>query len=146
MNNLSNVNALIASHDHTRALAVPDEQLTHAIIGVAIEVHRHLGPGLLESIYERAMQIELNRRELPYRAQVPVPLTYKGDPVGDFYADLIVADRVIVELKAVSALHNAHITQLLGYLGATRLHLGLLINFNVALLVKGVKRVIRSGN
>ena len=71
-------------------------------------------------------------------------MTYKGDPVGDFYADLIVADRVIVELKAVSALHNAHLTQVLGYLGATRLHLGLLINFNVPLLVKGVKRVIRS--
>ena len=128
------------------SLVVPDEQLTHAIIGVAIEVHRHLGPGLLESIYERAMQLELNRREIAYRAQVAVPMTYKGDPVGDFYADLIIADRVIVELKAVTALHNAHITQVLGYLGATGLHLGLLINFNVPLLVKGVKRVIRSGN
>ena len=69
--NVSHINAnLDASRDHRDALLVPDEQLTHAIIGVAIEVHRHLGPGLLESIYERAMQLELDRRQLPYRAQV----------------------------------------------------------------------------
>jgi GxxExxY protein len=129
--------------DYTNELAFPTEQLTHAIIGAAIEVHRHLGPGLLESIYERALQLELNRRAIPYRAQVPVPMTYKGDAVGDFYADLVIGERVIVELKAVSTLHNAHITQLLSYLGATGLRLGLLINFNAPTLVKGVKRVIR---
>jgi GxxExxY protein len=131
------------ARDYASELAVPNEQLTHTIIGVAIEVHRHLGPGLLEAIYERAMQIELDHREIPYRAQVPVPMLYKGEPVGDFYADLIVAGRVIVELKAVSALNNAHLAQVLSYLGATRLHLGLLINFNEATLVKGVKRVVR---
>ena len=129
--------------DFTNALAMPNEQLTHDIIGVGIEVHRHLGPGLLESIYQRAMQIELDRRSIPYLAQAPVPMTYKGAPVGDFYADLIIAGRVIVELKAVSELNNAHLAQLLSYLGATGLHLGLLVNFNAATLVKGVKRVVR---
>ena len=98
-----------------------DEELTHSIIGAAIEVHRHLGPGLLESIYERALMYELGIRKIPFRSQVAVPMTYKGEPVGDYYADLIVAERVIVELKAVSELHNAHVTQVVSYLRATNL-------------------------
>ena len=131
------------SVDHSNELDVPDDQLTHAIIGAAIEVHRHLGAGLFELIYERALKHELGLRNLPFRSQVAIPMTYKGEPVGDYFADLIVANRVIVELKAVSALNNSHITQVLSYLGATHLRLGLLINFNVPVLVKGVKRVIR---
>ena len=144
--NTHSIHSNLSAREYADELAVPDEQLTHAIIGAGIEVHRHLGPGLLESIYQRAMELELDRRAIPYRAQVPVPTFYKGDPVGDFYADLIVAGRVIVELKAVSELHNAHIAQLLSYLAATQLHLGLLVNFNAITLVKGVKRVIRSGS
>jgi GxxExxY protein len=129
--------------DHASELAMPNERLTHAIIGAAIEVHRHLGPGLFESIYERAMAHELAVRGIPFRSQVAIPMTYKGVPVGDYFADLIIADRVIVELKAVAALHNAHVTQVVSYLRSTNLHLGLLINFNTPVLVKGVKRVIR---
>jgi GxxExxY protein len=124
-------------------LVVPNDQLTHSIIGAAIEVHRHLGPGLFESIYDRAMQHELAMRGIPFRSQVAIPMTYKGTAVGDYFADLIIAERVIVELKAVTALHNAHVTQVLSYLRATNLRLGLLINFNAHVLVKGVKRVIR---
>jgi len=129
--------------DHVSELAMPTEQLTHAIIGAAIEVHRHLGPGLFESIYERAMIHELGVRGIPFRSQVAIPMTYKGVPVGDYFADLIIADRVIVELKSVAALHNAHVTQVVSYLRSTNLRLGLLINFNSPVLVKGVKRVIR---
>jgi GxxExxY protein len=129
--------------DHTDELAMPNERLTHAIIGAAIEVHRHLGPGLSEAIYERALQIELAFREIPFRSQVAIPMMYKGAPIGDYFADLIIADRVIVELKAVTALHNAHVSQVVSYLRATNLHIGLLINFNAPVLVKGVQRVIR---
>jgi GxxExxY protein len=131
-----------AAVDYTSALDVPDQQLTSLIIGAAIEVHRHVGPKLLESIYENAMKIELDRRGVPYRSQVPIPMTYKGVYVGDFYADLIVAGRVVVELKAVSALTNAHLAQMLTYLTITKIRLGLLVNFNEATLVKGLRRVI----
>jgi GxxExxY protein len=127
--------------NHPDELAMPNEQLTHTIIGAAIEVHRHLGPGLSEAIYERALQLELAFREIPFQSQVAIPMTYKGAPIGDYFADLIIAERVIVELKAVTALHNAHISQVVSYLRATNLHLGLLINFNAPVLVKGLKRV-----
>jgi GxxExxY protein len=130
--------------DFGNQLDVPTEELTHAIIGAGIEVHRHLGPGLLEAVYQRAMGVELGRRGIPYRAQVPVPMTYKGEAVGDYFADLIVADRIIVELKASSALHSNHVTQVLSYLRSANLRLGLLLNFSVAVLTRGgVKRVIR---
>jgi len=119
------------------------DRLSGEIIGAAIEVHRHLGPGLSEAIYERALQLELAFREMPFQSQVAIPMMYKGAPIGDYFADLIVAARVIVELKAVTALHNAHVSQVVSYLRATNLHIGLLINFNAPVLVKGVKRVIR---
>ena len=129
--------------DFNSTMCVPDERLTHAVIGAAIEVHRHLGPGLLEAIYDRAMQHELGLRGIPFLSQVATPMTYKGSPVGDYFADLVIADRIIIELKSITALNNAHVSQLLSYLGARQLRLGLLINFNVPVLVKGVRRVIR---
>ena len=89
--------------DYTSEMSVPNDRLTSQIIGAGIEVHRKLGPKLLEAIYQRAMEIELHRRGVPFCAQAPVPVIYKGEFVGDFYADLIVAERVVVELKAVLA-------------------------------------------
>ena len=118
-------------------------ELSHAIVGAAIEVHRHIGPGQLESVYERALCHELVLREIPHRAQVPIPMLYKGCNVGDFVADLIVDDKIVVELKAVTALQPVHLAQTLSYVHATRLRLGLLINFNVHVLYRGVRRLVR---
>ncbi len=109
-------------------------ELSHRIIGAAIEVHRHLGPGQLESVYERALAQELAFREIPHRTQVPITVHYKGCCVGEFFADLIVDDKIVVELKAVTALHAVHVAQTLSYLDAAGLRLGLLINFNVPVL------------
>ena len=119
-------------------------QLTCTIIGAAIAVHRELGPCKLESVYERALAIELRARAVPFCAQVPIPMLYHGESVGDFFADLIVDRKVIVELKAVDALRGVHRAQLLSYLRATGLELGLLINFNVRVLKDGVRRLIQS--
>jgi GxxExxY protein len=130
--------------NYTSTLDVPNDVLTHSIIGVGIEVHRHLGPNLQEVLYERAMCIELERRGIPFRAQVPISLGFKGQPIGSYYLDLVVADRVIVELKAVVAFSTSHLAQILSYMAITKLRLGLLMNFNVAVLTRGgIKRVVR---
>jgi GxxExxY protein len=113
------------------------------IVGAAIEVHTHIGPGHLESVYQRSMECELRRRALVVRAQVPVPMYFKGNRVGDFLADVIVDDAVILELKAVERFKAVHTAQLLSYLHATDLRLGILMNFNVPRMVHGVKRVVR---
>ena len=118
-------------------------ELSHRIIGAAIEVHRHLGPGQLESVYERALAQELAFREIPHRTQVPITVHYKGVCVGEFFADLVVDDRIVVELKAVTALQPVHVAQTLSYLDAAGLRIGLLINFNVPVLCRGVRRLIR---
>ncbi len=118
-------------------------RLSWEIVGAAIEVHRHVGPGQLESVYQRSMEIELRRRGLAARAQVPVPMYFKGERVGDFYADLIVEDAVILELKAIEGWKGVHVAQLLTYLHAAKLRLGMLMNFNVSRMVHGVKRVVR---
>ena len=118
------------------------DPLTHEIIGAAIEVHRDLGPGLLESVYEDAFCIELEERHLDYQRQQQVQLLYKGRNIGDLYADLVVNQSVIVELKSVEALMPIHTAQLLTYLKLTGLRKGLLINFNVPILKNGIKRVV----
>ena len=118
-------------------------ELSWQLVGAAIEVHKHIGPGQLESVYQRAMQCELRRRALAIRAQVPVPMFFKGDRVGDFYAYLIVEDTIILELKAVERLQAVHTAQLLSYLSAAGLRLGMLMNFNVSRMVQGVRRVVR---
>ena len=118
-------------------------ELSWQIVGAAIEVHKHIGPGQLESIYQRAMECELRRRGIAFGAQVPVPMFFKGDRVGDFYADLIVEETVILELKAVERVKGVHTAQLLSYLSAAHLRLGILMNFNVPRMVHGTKRVIR---
>jgi GxxExxY protein len=117
--------------------------LTGAVIAAAIEVHRVLGPGLLESIYQRALCHEMHLCGIRFQAQRHVPVEYKGVNLGDVLRlDSVVADQVIVELKAVERLLPIHEAQLITYLKLTGLRVGLLINFNVRLLKEGVKRIV----
>jgi GxxExxY protein len=116
------------------------EGLTSTIIGSAIEVHRVLGPGLLEPIYETALCIELDDRGLNYLRQFPLPAYYKGRPLGEYRVDLIVNNAVVVEDKSVAALLTVFEAQLLTYLRLADKRIGLLINFNSRLLKDGIKR------
>ena len=120
------------------------DRLAHRVIGAAIEVHRILGSGLLESLYEEALCFELTLRGIPFARQSPVVVKYKEQAIGSTRLDLIVADRLIIELKAVDNLVPAHVAQLISYLRVSGLTLGLLINFNVPELRRGIKRVINS--
>jgi len=106
------------------------KELSYSIVGAVIEVHRHLGPGQLESNYERALAKELATRAIPFQRQVAIDSLYKGERIGEFVVDVIVNDQIILELKAVERLHPSHTAQLVSYLRATGLRLGLLINFN----------------
>ena len=119
-------------------------ELSREIIGAAIAVHREIGPGKLESVYERAMAVELRARRVSFRTQVAIPMLYRGESVGEFLADLIVDGKILVELKAVDYLLPVHRAQVLSYLRATGIELGLLINFNVAVLKDGVRRLIQT--
>ena len=117
--------------------------ITEVIIDAAIEVHRGLGPGLLESAYESCLFFELNQRHLKVLRQVKLPLTYKGIYLDAGYrVDLMVEDAVIVEVKAVDKLEPVHEAQLLSYLKLSGITVGLLINFNVRLLKSGIKRIV----
>jgi len=116
--------------------------ITERIIGCAIEVHKHLGPGLLESIYESALCFELSDNGLVYENQLLIPVTYKGRNLGDYRIDILVENEIIVELKAVDRYDLLFEAQLLTYLKVTKKKLGLLINFNVPLLKNGIKRII----
>ncbi|MDR3536051.1 MAG: GxxExxY protein [Acetobacteraceae bacterium] len=117
--------------------------LTERIIGLAIEVHRHIGPGLLESVYAECLCLELEQAGLPFQREVQVPVIYKGKvmPLG-FRADILVADTVLIEIKAVVALLPAHDTQILTYLRMSRIRVGLLMNFHAARLVDGLRRFV----
>jgi len=118
-----------------------NDPLTHRIMGCAIEVHRTLGPGLLESAYEQCMAHEMTLQDIAFRLQVPTPIEYKGLRLDCAYkADVVVQERVIVELKSVEALTALHHAQLLTYMKVSRTVIGLLINFNVPRLIDGVKR------
>jgi GxxExxY protein len=118
--------------------------ITGAVIGAAIDVHRALGPGLLESGYQRCLAYELSLRGVAFVRERPIPILYKGEQVPCGYrADLIVADCVIVEVKAVDKLAPIHHAQMMTYLRLTGLSTGLLINFNVATLTTGIRRVFR---
>ena len=117
--------------------------MSRSLIGAAIAVHREMGPGLLESVYEECMCIELKRRGIPFRSQRDLRLSYKGEPLSSsLRLDLLVGDTIVAELKAVEDVRPVHIAQLLTYLRATDLTLGILINFNVDKLTKGVRRVV----
>jgi len=118
--------------------------LTESVIGAGIEVHRELGPGLLESVYEKALCRELTLRSIPFEQQVQVPLSYKGEPLDTHLRlDLVVDQVLILELKAVDRLLPIHEAQLLTYLKLSHLPVGLLLNFYETKLKDGLKRLIR---
>jgi len=122
--------------------------LSGKIIEAAITVHRELGPGLLESVYKSCMLIELKGMELEVKSEVPLPVTYRGQKVADegFRLDLLVDDKIIVELKSVEKIQGIHQKQLLTYLRLANKPLGLLINFNEPLLKDGITRIIHTKN
>jgi len=113
-------------------------------LAAAVEVHKQLGPGYLESVYEEAMVVELSLEKIPFVRQLAIPVQYKDHLVGQARLDLLVNDELVVELKAVDTLLPIHKAQVLSYLRATQRRLGLLINFNVPVLMRGVQRVILS--
>jgi GxxExxY protein len=120
-----------------------EKELTGQIIGAAIDVHRALGPGLLESAYQACLARELTLRGIPYEQEKPLPIEYKGVRLDCGYRlDFLVAGKAVVELKAVDALHPVHEAQMLTYLKLTGCKIGLLINFNVPVLKNGIKRMV----
>ena len=119
-----------------------EQILTDRIIGCAIEVHRALGPGLLESTYEGALAIELATTGIRFDRQVRIPMQYRGAKVGDYCVDLIVESRVVVEVKSVIRLDPVFTAQVLTYLRMTGLQVGLLLNFGRPMLSDGVKRIV----
>jgi GxxExxY protein len=125
-----------------RAQQRPSWGLSESVIAACIEVHRLLGPGLLESVYEAALCEELMLRELPFKRQCLLPVTYKGRTLGQTYrADLIVAEQLLVEVKAVESIIFVQVAQAVTYLRITELRAGLIVNFNTALLRNGLRRV-----
>lgn len=118
------------------------DELARAVIGAAIEVHRHLGPGFLESIYEEALGLELADATVGFERQKEISVIYKNCAIGKHRVDLLVGGRLIVELKTVDGLADVHRAQVISCLKATGCHLGLLINFNVPLLKNGIERII----
>ena len=119
------------------------EPLAARVIGLAIEVHRHTGPGVLESVYELCLCRELADAGIAFARQVTFPILYKGAEVGDgFKADIVVAGELILELKAISTILPIHEVQLRTYLRMSGIHVGLLMNFNVPRLVDGLRRYV----
>ena len=119
------------------------DPLTADVIGAAIEVHRELGPGLLESVYEVCLCQELTARGIEHQRQVLLPITYKGHRLdADLRIDILLPGRLILEVKAVEKILPVHEAQLLTYLRLTGVHVGLLLNFNVPVLKSGIKRLV----
>ncbi|WP_437534464.1 GxxExxY protein [Sorangium sp. So ce726] len=120
--------------------------LSERVVGACIEVHRHVGPGLLESAYEECLCHELSLMGLSFARQRPLPVTYKGVALGCGYRlDVVVEEKLILELKAVEHLLPVHEAQVLTYLKLTDLDVGLLVNFNTPLLRRGIRRLVRRG-
>ncbi len=119
------------------------DELSHRVIGCAIEVHRTLGPGLLESAYERCLAHELELNSIAFRIQCPLPIEYKGIQLDCGYRlDMVAEDRLIIELKSVDDIKGIHEAQLLTYMKLAGIKTGLLINFNVVRLKNGIRRVV----
>lgn len=132
------------TEDTEKGLGWMHEELTERIIGCAIEVHRALGPGLLESAYEACLCHQFVLSSIPFARQVDLPVVFKGHRVDvGFRIDILVRDSVVLELKAVETLLPLHEAQLLTYLKLADKRVGLLINFNVGLLTSGIKRMVR---
>ena len=120
----------------------PEDKLSNLIIGAAIEVHKNLGAGLLESAYEACLAYEFMQRGIPFEQQKPLPVVYKGNRLECGYRlDFVIDNLVIVELKSVSMFNPVHEAQLITYLKLSKLKLGMLLNFNVRLMKEGIKRV-----
>lgn len=113
-----------------------DDDLTQKIIGCAYKVHNALGPGFLEKVYENSLRIELEKLGLKVKQREPISVTYDGHVVGEYYADLLVDERVVIELKAAQMLVKRHEVQLVNYLAATGIDCGLLLNFGSSVEVK----------
>lgn len=125
---------------------IPDwmNDLAERVIGACIEVHRHLGPGLLESAYEAALDRELTLREIPFARQVRIPIEYKGVQLPEQRLDLIVRNTIVLELKAIERVADVHLAQLVSYLRAGSYPLGLLINFNTPVVSKQIYRRVNT--
>jgi len=117
------------------------DELTEKIIGAAIEVHRELGPGLLESIYEEALCYEFVLQDIKHQRQVPADIIYKGKVIKGQRIDLLVEEAVVVEIKSLSRMPEVALAQTLSYLKATKLRRGLIVNFGAKRLIDGIKRV-----
>lgn len=116
------------------------EALSGRILEAAVAVHKALGPGFLESVYQKALEVALRHRELPFQQQKEIHIFFEQEDIGVHKLDLVVGDEIVVELKAVKALEDIHYAQVKSYLKATGLHVGLLLNFNAPTLV--AKRVV----
>ena len=120
-----------------------DNELTHLIIGAAIDIHRNLGPGLLEAVYEECLAREFTLRGIPFERQKPIPLVYKDVKLECGYRlDFLVNHRIVLELKSIDAIAPIHDSVMLTYLRLSNTRLGLLINFNVPILKNGIKRYV----
>jgi GxxExxY protein len=127
----------------TRNEMLDINKTTEAVIGAAIEVHRHLGPGLLESAYEECLCEELSLRKIPFHRQIPLPVTYKSKKLDIGYrVDMLVNDEVVVELKTVESILPIHEAQTLTYMRLGGWTVGLILNFNVTILKNGIKRLV----
>ena len=120
----------------------PFKEITEKIISCAIEIHSSLGPGLLENLYEKAMEYELKSRGIKYERQKILEIKYKGNSIGNYRLDYLIDNKVILELKCVEAIKSIHIAQVLTYLRAENTRVGLVINFNVDRLKDGIRRII----
>lgn len=130
----------------TRTTSILEPELDHLVsqtIGACIAVHRGLGPGLSEVIYSKALVLELNWVGLGVEVEKAVPVRYRGEVLCHQRVDLLVEQRVVVEVKSVEALHPVHVAQAAGYLRLTNLKVALLVNFNVAVLKQGLRRIVR---
>ena len=129
------------TQERTHDKRIHDTGLTYRVIGLAMRVHRALGPGLLEGVYERCLCHELTKAGIPFVSQVPLVIRYDGVELGSAYrADLIVCDKLILELKSVEQIHPLHEARLLTYLRLSACEAGLLINFNTRSLTDGIRR------
>jgi GxxExxY protein len=123
---------------------LPDEleELVHRVIGCCLEVHRALGPGLLESIYSRAVCIELGQAAISYEREKVIPVMYRNQLLCSQRLDIVVANQIVVEIKSVERIIPVHIAQTLTYLRVSKLPIALLMNFNVAVLPDGLRRIV----
>lgn len=126
----------------TQVNRLEEDKITEKIIGCAIEVHKNLGPGLLEKIYENALCVELSTNNIKFEPQKPLPVNYKGKYLGDYIIDILVENKIVVEIKSVERHDPVFEAQILSYMKLGRFKLGLLINFNSKLLKNGIKRYI----